>query len=215
MFLPIGILGTINYFIWRKISRQNQDIINRRNLLAEMEEEQRFIRRNRAELLQTYDADMDAMEGPIRTLPTEATWTKCPSGGCEVLKKDYRSNMHCRSCSNNEEYFEDIVFKQAFEKWSKSETEMREADEDSFTGKIVINGMYLKPCSVSDLKRFHDMRSKAYIEDEWNSIPLNEGGKRKMQFDWFRMLGYPDWLAYNMALQGIDPGKTKPLKPIT
>jgi ABC-type oligopeptide transport system substrate-binding subunit len=99
--------------------------------------------------------------------------------------------------------FEDIAIKQAFE----AELDLEEELEDISRPADIVwcNGTPLVPNYEADMRRFLRIKSQAYQDGEYNSKLMEDGGEDELYIAWFMLKGYPRYGAERLLHAGYKP----------
>lgn len=108
--------------------------------------------------------------------------------------------------SSYNDKLDDIAIKQYFESTLQPTEEPEETEPNIDPEKeIWCNGYKLRPLDPEDMKRFMEIKNRANLRGDYNSVPLDDGGEDLIYRDWFRMKGCSLEGAESLINQGYKP----------
>lgn len=141
--------------------------------------------------------DEEILYGPQKLFP-------CPSGGCTVPLLQWDESLRCQSCFNFIPRSNSKTLKN-FQPGLHNEFELPDENELTWPEYVWANGYRLSPLDPNDTKFFLTIKGRAYLENQYNDIPLDEGGLDALYIDWFRMKGAADSIAALLVENGEKP----------
>lgn len=83
-------------------------------------------------------------------------------------------------------------------------------NNDAIEPYIWVDGYKLKPGNKKDLKLFIQIKNQAYLKEQFQDIPLDDGGLEVLYLKWFQMLGASEYGAQKLVELGINPWEWNP-----